>query len=122
MGAVADAPRQCPDAPDLAVVGVMLGSRRFGYTDLARIFREEFLMLGDACANIENRGFEKGVLQGRHAASRAALHTVATARFGATLDDLLHAVTNDQLDAAIAAIAAAPDAVTARERLGNLKP
>lgn len=117
-----------PDAPDLAVVSVMLGSRRFGYTDLIRIFNEEFLMLGDAWANIENRGFERGVvqgrqegvLQGRHAAARTALHTVASARFGAALDPVLSTVADDQLDAAIAALATAPDAEAARERVAKL--
>lgn len=117
-----------PDAPDLAVVSVMLGSRRFGYTDLIRIFNEEFLMLGDAWANIENRGFERGVLQGRqegvlqgrHAAARTALNTFATARFGEALAAVLAAVADDQLDTAIAVIATAPDAKTANERLASL--
>jgi hypothetical protein len=49
-----------PDAPDLAVACLLLGARKFGYDELVRIFREDFLMLGDGWAYIEQKGFEKG--------------------------------------------------------------
>ena len=113
-----------PDAADLAVISLMRGRRKFGYDDLVRIFRKEFLMLGDVWPEVEKEGFDKGIVkgrqEGRHEAARAALHTFCTARFGAALDAALDAVPDPALNDAIAAIAVAPDAASAAERLGRL--
>ena len=127
-----------PDAHELAVVSLLLGTRRFEYADLVRIFREDFLKLGDAWTNIEKRGFEKGVRQGiergieqgiergiehgRKNAERAALRTVSSARFGAHLDDLIETMGDSSLDRALAAVAAAADVDAARAALLALAP
>jgi predicted transposase YdaD len=134
-----------PDAPDLAVISLMLGARTFGYDDLVRIFREDFLMLGDGWAYIERKGFdkgrsaglqegleqgiekgieqglEKGLEQGRHQAARAALRTVCSARFGTRLDSLAAAVPDASLTDALAAVAAAADPDAAQSALERLR-
>ena len=89
-------------------------------------------MQGDAWANIEKLGFDKGLrkgleegrlegrLEGRHDAARAALDTVAAARFGRALETQLEQVPDARLQEAIAAVASAPDAEQAAERLRGL--
>lgn len=129
------------DAPDLAIISLMLGSRTFGYDELVRIFREDFLMLGDGWAYIERKGFEKGrergiaegieqgvergieqgieqgIERGRHEAARTALRTVSAARFGNGLDDLLDRVPDAALTEALAHVATAADVDAARAAL-----
>jgi hypothetical protein len=116
-----------PDAPELAVVSLLLGARKFGYDELVSIFHREFLMLGDGWAGIEQEGIKKGLAQGlekglergRHEASRAALRTVCTARFGEALDALLDRVSDAALTDAIAAVATATDVDSARAALAG---
>jgi hypothetical protein len=118
-----------PDAPDLAVVSLLLGARKFGYDELVGIFHREFLMLGDGWAGIEQEGIKKGLERGlaqglergRHEASRAALRTVCTARFGVSLDALLEQVPDTALTDAIAAVATATDVDSARAALAGLQ-
>ncbi len=129
-----------PDAADLAAIGLMLGSRKFGIDSLIRIFDKEFLMETDVWTWIESHGIEKGIARGleqgreqgreeglerglekgRHEASRAALRTVCAARFGTAIDDLVAALSDAQVEQAIALVAAAPDAETARARVQAL--
>jgi len=117
-----------PDAADLAAIGLMLGSRKFGIDQLIRIFDKEFLMETDVWTWIEShgidkgmaRGLEQGLEKGRHEASRAALRTVCDARFGNALDDVVAALSDAQVEQAIALVAAAPDAETARARVQAL--
>jgi predicted transposase YdaD len=123
---------RAPDAADLAAIGLMLGSRKFGIDQLIRIFDKEFLMETDVWTWIESHGIEKGMArglergreqgleQGRHEASRAALRAVCAARFGTALDDLVAGLSDAQVEQAIALVAAAPDAETARARVQAL--
>lgn len=109
------------DARELYGVTTLLATRTFGYDQVKNILSRELLMESETYRGWRDEFLAEGRAEGHAEAARQALLTVARARFGDALDELVVALPVEQMTAALEVIAAASSPEAAEVGLRALR-